>query len=149
MDAAVAMAAAINMAEPISTGIGGDAFCLYYDKASGTVSGMNASGRAPAALNIDVMKETTGRSFPDPMPLPGEHGTHHLVTVPGAPAGWCDAIEKWGSMDMATVLEPAITMGEQGYPIHKLTSAGTWQNAVWPRQHHRLAFSLFPARRLN
>ena len=73
VDAAVAMAAAINMAEPISTGIGGDAFCLYYDKASGTVSGMNASGRAPAALNIDVMKETTGRSFPDPMPSPGNH----------------------------------------------------------------------------
>ena len=80
VDAAVAMAAAINMAEPISTGIGGDAFCLYYDKASGTVSGMNASGRAPAALNIDVMKETTGRSFPDPMPLPGNHTPQPRLT---------------------------------------------------------------------
>jgi gamma-glutamyltranspeptidase len=51
------------------------------------------------------MKESTGRVFPDPMPSPGEDGCHHLVTVPGACAGWCDAVEKWGTMDMATYVK--------------------------------------------
>ena len=55
-----------------------------------------------AALSIDVMEKTTGRVFPDPMPRPGEDGCHHLVTVPGACAGWGDAIEKWGTMNIAT-----------------------------------------------
>ena len=78
------------------------------------------------------------------------------MTVPGAPAGWCDAIEKWGSMDMATVLEPAITMGEQGYPIHKLTSAGVqtlldldstiaWQRLCFPATELRASAAWQPA----
>ena len=130
IDAAIAMAAAINMCEPTMTGIGGDAFCLYYDKATGSVHGMNASGRAPAALSIDVVTASTGRSYPSAMPSPVERGCQHTVTVPGACAGWCDAVEKWGSgMTMDTILKPAIEMGESGYPIHKLTAAG-WQAAA-------------------
>ena len=129
IDAAVAMAAGLNMMEPTSTGIGGDAFCLYYDNSTGSVSAMNASGRAPAALTIEHMQESVGPL--ETMPRPGEKGCHHTVTVPGACAGWCDAVERWGSgtKDMAALLAPAIALGEEGFPVHELTAAA-WSRSA-------------------
>src|SRR5882672_9306755 len=53
-DAAVAAAAALNLSEPMSTGLGGDMFALYYDAQSRKISALNGSGRAPAALSIDL-----------------------------------------------------------------------------------------------
>jgi len=80
-DAAVAAAAALNVTEPTSTGLGGDMFALYYDAQTGQVSALNGSGRAPAALTLDVLRE---QGFENE--LPPFHA--HTVTVPGACAGW-------------------------------------------------------------
>ena len=56
----VGMAAALNVLQPTSTGIGGDCFCLFYNSKSKKVFGLNSSGRAPSNLNIDRLKNEFG-----------------------------------------------------------------------------------------
>ncbi|XP_077868973.1 glutathione hydrolase-like YwrD proenzyme [Saccoglossus kowalevskii] len=91
-DAAVAVAAALNVTEPCSTGIGGDCFCLFYDAKSKTVHGLNGSGRSPRDMSLEMLN-TRGYNADNPIPVQGALA----VTVPGAAAGWLDTIEKFGS----------------------------------------------------
>lgn len=91
-DAAVAVAAALNVTEPASTGIGGDCFCLFYDAISKTVAGVNGSGRAPAEQNLELLNS---KGYSLSQPIPARHALN--VTVPGAVAGWVDTLEKFGS----------------------------------------------------
>src|SRR5690242_30064 len=81
-DASVAAAAMLNLTEPMSTGLGGDMFALYYEARTRTVTALNGSGRAPAALSVERLQQE-GLD-----PLPPHHA--HAVTAPGACAGWCD-----------------------------------------------------------
>lgn len=117
-DAAVAAAAALNLTEPTSTGLGGDMFALFYEASTRKITALNGSGRAPAALSIDLLR----RQRLDPWPV--HHA--HTVTVPGACAGWFDLIARHGSMPMAAILGPAIRMAEEGFPVGEWTAHG-WQ----------------------
>src|SRR5512134_1625891 len=111
-DAAVATAAALNVTEPTSTGIGGDCFALFYDGRTKQVSALNGSGRAPGALTLERIRKDLGSDRPSS--LPPFHA--HTVTVPGACAGWCDLVERHGSLSMAEILAPAIRLAEAGFP---------------------------------
>ena len=115
-DAAVACAAALNVTEPTSTGIGGDMFALYFDAQTKQVTALNGSGRAPAALTLDRLKKEGLLAIE----LPPFHA--HTVTVPGACAGWCDLIKKHGSRSMSEILAPAIRLADEGFPVAPLTS---------------------------
>jgi gamma-glutamyltranspeptidase / glutathione hydrolase len=112
-DAAVAAAAALNVTEPGSTGIGGDMFALYFDAKTRSISALNGSGRAPMALTVDHARAADITRDP-------RHA--HCVTVPGAAAGWCDFLDRHGSMPMAAVLAPAIRLAEDGFPVAPLSS---------------------------
>ena len=121
-DAAVACAAALNVTEPTSTGLGGDMFALYYHAQTREVSALNGSGRAPGGLTLDRLR-TEGFGAE----LPPFHA--HTVTVPGACAGWCDLLERHGTLPMAQILQPAIQLASQGFPVSPLT-AHFWQNGA-------------------
>ncbi|KAI3393789.1 hypothetical protein diail_3610 [Diaporthe ilicicola] len=124
-DAAVAVAAGLNMTEPCSTGIGGDMFCLFYDAATSKVSALNGSGRTGAACNLGRLHKDLG---PGAKFIPSH--SVHAVTVPGAAAGWVDTVERFGSgrVTMEQILAPAIRLGEEGFPVSELTSE-FWGNA--------------------
>ncbi len=120
-DAAVATAAVLNVVEPMSTGIGGDCFALYYDARSGQITALNGSGRAPAALTLeDLRNEGMTEIHPH---------SAHSVTVPGTVRGWADLLERHGRMTLADVLAPAIDYAEQGYPVSPLI-ADAWKRSA-------------------
>lgn len=121
-DAAIATAAALNVTEPVSTGIGGDCFALYYDAGTRQISALNASGRAPQSLTLERLgREGLLEALPPFHP--------YTVTVPGACAGWCDLVRRHGSLGMGDVLAPAIRLAEEGFPVAPVT-AHAWNQGV-------------------
>jgi gamma-glutamyltranspeptidase/glutathione hydrolase len=121
-DAAVAIAAALNVTEPTSTGIGGDCFALYFDSGTGQISALNGSGRAPGDLTLArLQKEGLENELPPYHP--------YTITVPGACAGWFDLHERFGSLPMDEILSPAIHLAEKGFPVAPVTSF-FWQRGA-------------------
>ena len=126
--------------EPCSTGLGGDCFMLYYEASTKKVHALNGSGTAPAALTLercvaDLAKAQSKHST-DPeeggggggggTPSVGEIPPHHphAVTIPGAAAGWCDAVSSYGSgkVSLSQLMEPAAVLAEEGFPVSPITA---------------------------
>jgi gamma-glutamyltranspeptidase/glutathione hydrolase len=117
-DAAVAMAAALSVTEPMMTGVGGDMFAIVYWARTKELKGLNASGRAPRALSLDYFARKNVKQ----MPLFGMES----VTVPGAFDGWVTLLEKYGTMKLPELMAPAITLAEGGFPVMEKT-AEDWE----------------------
>jgi gamma-glutamyltranspeptidase/glutathione hydrolase len=120
-DAAVTVAAMLNVVEPMSTGIGGDCFALIYGAKTGQVTALNGSGRAPSAFTLEEAQRRGLEAMPLLGPLP--------VTVPGTLSGWIALLERYGSMTLAECLAPAISTAEEGFPASERISAG-WQRST-------------------
>ena len=113
IDAAIAAAAAVGVVEPAMSGVGGDGFILVYDAATGRPYGVNATGPAPAGATRERYLERGG------IPL---HGMLS-VSVPGLVDGWLLAQRRFGKLDLAQVLAPAVELCERGFPVsHKLAA---------------------------
>ena len=121
VDAAIAMAAVLNVTEPNMTGIGGDAFAMVYVAKTKTLEALNASGRAPRGLSLEHF---TSRKIAQ-MPFTGMEP----ITVPGAFDGWVTLLEKHGTMKLTDLLAPAIEYAEQGFPVMEKTVAD-WEPEV-------------------
>ncbi len=118
VDAAIATAAALNVVEPMMTGLGGDLFALVYLRKSGELKALNASGRAPYAASLEKIRSLGLQKMP-------ETGIH-TVTVPGTLDGWCTLLDSCGTMELEPVLSPAIALAEEGYPVTEAI-AHSWQ----------------------
>ncbi|XP_034002627.1 glutathione hydrolase-like YwrD proenzyme isoform X1 [Trematomus bernacchii] len=122
-DAAVAIAAALAVTEPCSTGPGGDAFCLFYNGETGEITGINGSGRLPRAQSLDFLE---GRGYTAGAPPSPSDALN--VTVPGAPACWCDTVQLFGShkvelcLSLQEVLSGASELAEVGFPVAEVTA---------------------------
>ena len=155
-DAAVATAAALNVVEPTSTGLGGDAFALYRT-ADGEVGAMRSCGGAPADATLENVREsveaadaeTRSSWYPESrgyavdddaeagMPFLGPHA----VTVPGTARGWETTVEEFGRKSLGETLEPAIRYATEGYPVSEVV-ASHWAAAeeLFADEHAREAY---------
>lgn len=140
-DAAVAVAAALNMTEPSSTGIGGDMFCLFYSAKEKVVRALNGSGRSSKNSTLARMRHDLGMKPGDTGEIPTT--SVHSVTTPGAAAGWVDTVEKFGSgkLSLEQILTPAIELGEEGYPVSELASFFVSTIMPFPLEKERLTSS--------
>lgn len=121
VDAAIGAAAVLGVVEPYMTGIGGDCFMLIWNAAEGRLYGLNGSGRAPSGLTPEVVRSRGHSAMPLQGMLP--------VTVPGAVDAWEQALQRFGSQSMQTVLEPAIYYARHGFPVSEIV-AHQWQLLV-------------------
>lgn len=131
VDAAIAVAAALCLTEPQSTGIGGDCFALYYKNETKEVLGLNGCGRA--AKNLSIQDVWDALNDGKPMARIPQDSIFSVV-VPGAIAGWYDSYKQWGSgkVTFEEILQPAIDLAENGYPVCELAARG------WRRSKNKL-----------
>lgn len=122
IDAAIATAACLTVAEPASNGIGSDAFALVWIKDDEKLYGLNGSGPAPAGLSIDALKK---KGITGEMPAFG----WTPVTVPGTPGTWAELSRRFGKLPFEELFKPAIRHAREGYPLSPVL-AYFWGNAA-------------------
>jgi gamma-glutamyltranspeptidase/glutathione hydrolase len=122
-DAAIAAAAVLNLVDPSMTGIGGDAFALFYSTGPGaSVHAVNGSGRSAIGATLDGVCQDLNITDRVHGSIPTTSALS--VTVPGAAAAWVDVVERFGSgkVSLGEVLAPAIEMAEEGVAVSELSS---------------------------
>jgi gamma-glutamyltranspeptidase/glutathione hydrolase len=109
VDAAIAASVLLGICEPQMTGIGGDCFVLMSPAGTDDILALNGSGRAPAGLDADALREQGHQTMPLYHPA--------AVTIPGAIDAFCKLSEDWGNLPLADLLIPAIHYAREGVPI--------------------------------
>jgi gamma-glutamyltranspeptidase/glutathione hydrolase len=118
VDAAIAAAGVLAVVEPMQTGLGGDAFALFWSARERRLIGLNGSGRAPARATLAAYRERGLESIAPQGIL--------SVTVPGAVDAWEALARRHGTLELATLLEPAIRAAEQGFAVSELVAHYWW-----------------------
>jgi gamma-glutamyltranspeptidase / glutathione hydrolase len=109
IDAAIAANAVLGVTDPEMNGVGGDLFAIVYDAKTKKLYGLNASGRSPYNLTLDILKQNGNQTIPFNGPLP--------VSVPGCVDGWFQLHDRFGKMPMTGILSNAINYARNGFPV--------------------------------
>lgn len=111
-DAAVAVAAVLNVVEPQSSSLAGNGFATIFEKKTGTVHSLHMAGAAPRALKVEEMTpETLGSGM-------------KAAIVPGHIGGLIAMLDRFGSKSLGEVLAPAIEYADNGHPANDGFAAG-------------------------
>lgn len=123
VDAAVAAAATLGVTEPFSCGIGGGGFMLIWSARDKRVIALDHREVAPARFHPGMFRNADGSPMTRREVLPSGLS----VGVPGTVRGWHEALTRYGTMDFAQVLAPAIRIAEQGFTVnanfHRINAA--------------------------
>ncbi|WP_235299706.1 gamma-glutamyltransferase [Portibacter marinus] len=130
IDAAITANAVLGVVEPQSNGIGGDLFAIVWDAETKQLYGLNASGRSPYNMSINDIKAKGLTKIPLFGPL--------SISVPGCVDGWYTLHERFGSLEMQELLQPAIDYAKNGYPVSEII-ANDWK-AVADRLNDQKGF---------
>jgi gamma-glutamyltranspeptidase/glutathione hydrolase len=117
VDAILATAITLTLVEPVSNGIGSDAYAIVWDGSK--LHGLNASGRSPAAWTPEFF---AGQKA---MPVRGWNS----VSVPGCVSAWVEMHKRWGKLPFEKLFERAIRYGREGFLVSP-TIAGQWAKQV-------------------
>ncbi len=136
VDAAIAANAALGLMEPTGCGIGGDLFAIVWDAENEELTGLNASGRAPALKTIEYFRENGLDSIPAFGPLP--------VSVPGAVDGWFELHERYGRLPMKDILAPATAYARNGFPVTEIIGQAFGSNVERLKDYPGFADTFMP-----
>lgn len=133
-DAAIAVSAMMGLVEPMSCGIGGDLFAIYWDNTTRKLYGLNASGRSPGNLSREQFLLLGHEHIPTFGPL--------SWSVPGCVSGWQELHDRFGSKPFSELLSPAIATADEGFPVTEII-AGSWKSATTKLKEHPTSADTF------
>jgi len=114
-DAAIAVAAVLNVVEPMMSGMGGYGTILIYDAKKSKMWFLDSSGKIPAAVDSDVFRK------PDPNYLENRRGPK-AVSTPGNVNAWEVMSKRYGMLKWPTLFQTAIKVADEGYLINERTA---------------------------
>lgn len=122
VDAAIAVVAAQGVVAPETCGLGGDLFALVHQPGWDTPRTLNSSGRAGSGVDAEQMRSDGLESTPLDHPA--------VATIPGCVDGLTALRDRFGTKDLGTLLEPAIRLAADGFPV------SAEQERAFARQQH-------------
>ncbi|MFY0759580.1 gamma-glutamyltransferase [Metabacillus dongyingensis] len=125
IDAAVAIQYALNVTEPMMSGIGGGGFMMVYDGKTEETTIINSRERAPAGAAPDMFLDENGV----PIPFSERYKGGTAVGVPGTLKGLETALDMWGTRSMKELISPSIQLAEKGFKIDSVLAAAISDNA--------------------
>lgn len=125
VDAAVAIQYALNVVEPMMSGIGGGGFMMVYDGDEDDITIVNSRERAPAGATPDMFLDDNGNAIPFQQRV--RHG--NSVGVPGTLKGLEEALDRWGSRPRQQLITPAVQLAQKGFEIDAQLAEAIRNNA--------------------